>query len=319
MAKAKMISRTESSNKIKIPAYISEPIDDDAYVFETYGAMVDELERRIQNYNKGTERIGNRIKGKTIERQITHIDYARHLDGEKPVLLIRIVEQKTGYTDLEIDGSKNAVLDPKDILRSKYNCAVLYPNIDTRGDRIANNWLTFIYVNPGKTDTDVINTVKTVLERIFELKIKNIKRTAANELLKKSVSVPKLTAQYVNVRNNEEDSLDIGGVQVSATVKEVKNFVFENVPSDKVEEYVNSKEDKIPYCSRNITVSLVDKQDLKYIHKKKGEEQLTVKDVIEQMYNYETDIELSEFNEMYDPGFILKKVKEASLKILGNE
>ena len=95
MAKAKMISRTESSNKIKIPAYISEPIDDDAYVFETYGAMVDELERRIQNYNKGTERIGNRIKGKTIERQITHIDYARHLDGEKPVLLIRIVEQKT--------------------------------------------------------------------------------------------------------------------------------------------------------------------------------------------------------------------------------
>ena len=206
MAKAKMISRTESSNKIKIPAYISEPIDDDAYVFETYGAMVDELERRIQNYNKGTERIGNRIKGKTIERQITHIDYARHLDGEKPVLLIRIVEQKTGYTDLEIDGSKNAVLDPKDILRSKYNCAVLYPNIDTRGDRIANNWLTFIYVDPGKTDTDVINTVKTVLERIFELKIKNIKRTAANELLKKSVSVPKLTAQYVNVRNNEEDS-----------------------------------------------------------------------------------------------------------------
>ena len=165
----------------------------------------------------------------------------------------------------------------------------------------------------------MINTVKTVLERIFELKIKNIKRTAANELLKKSVSVPKLTAQYVNVRNNEEDSLDIGGVQVSATVKEVKNFVFENVPSDKVEEYVNSKEDKIPYCSRNITVSLVDKQDLKYIHKKKGEEQLTVKDVIEQMYNYETDIELSEFNEMYDPGFILKKVKDASLKILGNE
>ena len=66
MAKAKMISRTESSNKIKIPAYISEPIDDDAYVFETYGAMVDELERRIQNYNKGTERIGNRIKGANV-------------------------------------------------------------------------------------------------------------------------------------------------------------------------------------------------------------------------------------------------------------
>lgn len=320
MAKAKMISKIDSSNKIKIPAYISEPINEDAYVYETYDAMVDELERRIKNYNKGTNRIGNRIKGETIERQITHIDYARYKDGEKPILLIRIVEQKTGYTDLEIDGSKNAIpVDPRDILRSKYNCAVLYPNIDTKGDKIANNWLTFIYVDPGKTDTDVINTVKTVLERIFELKIKNIKRKAANELLKKSVSIPKLTAQYVNVRNNEEDSLNIGGVQVSATIKEVKNFVFEDIPSENVEEYVNSKEDKIPYLSKNITVSLADKQDLKYIHKKKGEELLTIKDVIEQMYNYETDIKLSEFDKMYEPGFILKKVKEASLKILGNE
>lgn len=60
-------------------------------------------------------------------------------------------------------------------------------------------------------------------------------------------------------------------------------------------------------------------KNLKYIHKKKGEELLTIKDVIEQMYNYETDIKLSEFDKMYEPGFILKKVKEASLKILGNE
>lgn len=85
MAKAKMISKIDSSNKIKIPAYISEPINEDAYVYETYDAMVDELERRIKNYNKGTNRIGNRIKGKTIERQITHIDYARYKDGEKPI------------------------------------------------------------------------------------------------------------------------------------------------------------------------------------------------------------------------------------------
>lgn len=319
MANTKMISKINISSKIKIPAYISEPIDDDAYVYENYNAMVDELERRIENYNKGTERIGTRIKGKTIERQITYIEPMRHMDGDKTILLIRIVEQKTGYTDLEIDGSKNAILNTNDILRSNYNCAVLYPNIDTRGDRVSNNWLTFIYVDPGKTDTDVINTVKTVLERIFELKIKNIKRKAANELLQKSISVPKLTAQYVNIHNNDEDSLDIGGVKVSATVKEIKNFVFEDVPSEDVEEYVNSKDDKIPYVSRNIVVSLADKQDLKYIHKKKGEELLTVKDVIEQMYNYETEINISDLDKMYDSGFIFKKVKEASLKILGNE
>lgn len=319
MANTKMISKINISSKIKIPAYISEPIDDDAYVYENYNAMVDELERRIENYNKGTERIGTRIKGKTIERQITYIEPTRHMDGDKTILLIRIVEQKTGYTDLEIDGSKNAILNTNDILRSNYNCAVLYPNIDTRGDRVSNNWLTFIYVDPGKTDTDVINTVKTVLERIFELKIKNIKRKAANELLQKSISVPKLTAQYVNIHNNDEDSLDIGGVKVSATVKEIKNFVFEDVPSEDVEEYVNSKDDKIPYVSRNIVVSLADKQDLKYIHKKKGEELLTVKDVIEQMYNYETEINISDLDKMYDSGFIFKKVKEASLKILGNE
>lgn len=314
------VKRLKSSkiqrNKIKIPAYISEPIDDSSVVYTSYKDMVDYITNKINNYNNSLKKFGQRIKGKSIERQIVHINYSKLLDGERDIILLKIVEQKTGYTDLEVDGSKNTPVGFNDKLKSKYNCAILYPNIDSIGDKKYNNWLTFVYIDPGKVDSDVINTVKSVLENVLGLKIKNLKKKAANELIRKSI-VTKLTAQYVNVKNNNE-SLKIKGHQVSATIKEIKNFVYDNVSSEDLDVYVNSHDDAIPYVERKITVTLANNQNLRYIHKK-TEDEMTVKDVIEQMYNYETNIDMAEFNKMYDDDFILEKVKNAVLDILGNE
>lgn len=303
-------------NKIKIPAYISEPIDDKSVVCTSYEGMVDDITKKIDNYNNSSVKFGRRIRGKSIERQIAHINYSRLLDGKRDIVLLKIEEQKTGYTDLEVDGSQNTPVNFDDKLKSKYNCAILYPNVDSVGDKKYYNWLTFVYIDPGKVDSDVINTVKSVLENVLELKIKNLKKKAANELIRKSV-VTKLTAQYVNVKNNNE-SLKISGRQVSATVKEIKNFVYDDVSSEDLDEYVNGHDDSIPYVERKITVTLANNQNLRYIHKK-SEEEVTVKDVIEQMYNYETDIDIAEFNNMYDDDFIFEKVKKAVLEILGNE
>lgn len=201
-------------------------------------------------------------------------------------------------------------------MATQYNCAVLYPNIDTRGAETSNNWITFVYIDPGKTDVDVISTVKMVLKRILKLKIKNVKSHTANELIRREDLIPKLVAQYVIVTNNENERLDIRGVQVKSTIKEVKKIEYHDIPAEDVEEYVNNQNDK-PYLERKIVVSFVDNQELKYVHKQNEEQ--TLKDAIEQIYNYETDMLLSDFPRMYNSDFILEKVRGAARQFYSNE
>lgn len=68
---------------------------------------------------------------------------------------------------------------------------------------------------------------------------------------------------------------------------------------------------------RKIVVSFVDNQELKYVHKQNEEQ--TLKDAIEQIYNYETDMLLSDFPRMYNSDFILEKVRGAARQFYSNE
>lgn len=210
----------------------------------------------------------------------------------------------------------SSVISQEDALATQYNCAVLYPNIDIRGEDISNNWITFVYVDPGKADKDVISTVKTTLQKVLKLKIRNVKSNAANEMIQREGLISCLKVQYVVVSNNENENLDIRGHQVRATVKKIKNFEYQNIPSEDVERFVN-RQNECQYSERKISVSLAENQELKYIHKV-NEEQV-IADAIEQVYNYETDMLATDFPRMYNSDFILEKVRGAARQFFSNE
>lgn len=308
-------------NKIKIPAYISEPITNNAEVVETYEEMIEDMVRKIDSYNNrdNEHKVGSKLRGKSITKQIYHIDFDRYYDGDVPIILLRISEKKKGFTDLTIEPAvreNSSIITQDDILATQYNCAVLYPNIDNRGGEISNNWITFVYVDPGKTDRDIISTIKTTLQRVLGLKIKNVKSNAANELIQKEGLISKLKVQYVIVYNNDNESLDIRGEQISSTIKEVKKFEYQDIPSEDVERFVN-RQNECQYTEREISVSLADNQELKYIHKINAEQVIT--DAIEQIYNYETDMLRTDFPRMYNSDFILEKVRGAARQFFSNE
>lgn len=216
-------------NKIKIPAYISEPVTSPVEVVHTYAEMVTNMVHIIDSYNNrdNEHKIGSKLRGKSITKQIHHIDFDVYQDGDIPVILLRISEKKKGFTDLALEAAERenpSIISQEDALATQYNCAVLYPNIDNRGEEISNNWITFVYVDPGKTDKDVISTVKTTLQRVLKLKIKNVKSNAANEMIQREGLISCLKVQYVVVSNNENENLDIRGQQVRATVKKNKEF-----------------------------------------------------------------------------------------------
>lgn len=308
-------------NKIKIPAYISEPITNNAEVVEIYEEMIEDMVRKIDSYNNrdNEHKVGSKLRGKSITKQIYHIDFDRYYDGDVPIILLRISEKKKGFTDLTIEPAvreNSSIITQDDILATQYNCAVLYPNIDNRGGEISNNWITFVYVDPGKTDRDIISTIKTTLQRVLGLKIKNVKSNAANELIQKEGLISKLKVQYVIVYNNDNESLDIRGEQISSTIKEVKKFEYQDIPSEDVERFVN-RQNECQYTERKISVSLADNQELKYIHKINAEQVIT--DAIEQIYNYETDMLRTDFPRMYNSDFILEKVRGAARQFFSNE
>lgn len=71
-------------NKIKIPAYISEPITNNAEVVETYEEMIEDMVRKIDSYNNrdNEHKVGSKLRGKSITKQIYHIDFDRYYDGD---------------------------------------------------------------------------------------------------------------------------------------------------------------------------------------------------------------------------------------------
>lgn len=308
-------------NKIKIPAYISEPVTNPVEVFHTYAEMVTDMVHKIDSYNNrdNEHKIGSKLRGKSITKQIHHIDFDVYQDGDIPVILLRISEKKKGFTDLAVEAAERenpSIISQEDALATQYNCAVLYPNIDNRGEEISNNWITFVYVDPGKTDKDVISTVKTTPQRVLKLKIKNVKSNAANEMIQREGLISCLKVQYVVVSNNENENLDIRGQQVRATVKKIKNFEYQDIPSEDVERFVN-RQNECQYSERKISVSLAENQELKYIHKV-NEEQV-IADAIEQVYNYETDMLARDFPRMYNSDFVLEKVRGAARQFFSNE
>lgn len=73
----------------------------------------------------------------------------------------------------------------------------------------------------------------------------------------------------------------------------------------------------MPIYRKEISVSLADNQELKYIHKINAEQVIT--DAIEQIYNYETDMLRTDFPRMYNSDFILEKVRGAARQFFSNE
>lgn len=59
-------------NKIKIPAYISEPVTNPVEVFHTYAEMVTDMVHKIDSYNNrdNEHKIGSKLRGKSITKQL---------------------------------------------------------------------------------------------------------------------------------------------------------------------------------------------------------------------------------------------------------
>lgn len=317
---SKKDSILNSNKRIRIPVYVSEMVESPSTdAFQSYDEMIARIENLIDNFNQKSEDdkfvLGRKYKCKV--RTIRAIDTFKFKYGDVPVLLLRISEYKTGITDMFVETVEKKQVGSTDKVGSDYNCALLYPIINRRGLDYSNNWLIFVYNDPGKEDSEVITTVKAVLKVALNLKIQHVKSHKANEEIQRTGIIPQMAVQYVTITNKDNDRVELAGYRVSSKSVTTEYLEFEHIPAADVETFVNSPKDT-NYFRRKIKVSLKNHKELKYDHIM-DENYQTVKDAIEESFNFEKEISNEKIKEMYEPAFITNVIGEAVRAYLSNE
>ena len=223
--------------KIKVPIYISSPIEDPV---ESYPEMCQRIEDMISAYNNRQPddklSITQRTKLKQKVIKYIHTDkYTFDTEVENiPALLLRIEEYKKNNKDLYVEtptATTTRDITPEDKIGSNYNYVLLYPLLRyDENDIKENRWVAFIYNDPSKEDVDIRTTVYSVLSKILGLQVKMVIREATKRRLSIMQSFPKVIASYVRVNNFPNDRVEL--TQYQQSCKTTTKRVFKNLPQE---------------------------------------------------------------------------------------
>lgn len=218
---------------IKFPTLITEP--------EKNG--VDNQLAMIQNAQGIFERYNNRniqdllvisTRGKTKEKVIKEVNTSSMTLGDDHCLLLKVEEYKQGYDDLYLESEQQSQdITSSDKLGSRYNYAMMYPyiNHDDNGHNI-NRWIVFIYASPDKEDGDLINTIKSVISKILNLRFLNV--IHSNLITKRTY--PWVSVLLSNVENVDNKDLQFNQYVVTVKEKATKEVLYQNVPNEEAEQ-----------------------------------------------------------------------------------
>lgn len=309
-----------AEKKIKVIVYTSEakeaPAND---VFNSYYEMRQHIMNLIDNFNNKSdeEKMVLGKKHKCRVRTIRCINTTKAEWDDIPILLLQISEHKTGIPDMFVERDEKKLINFEDKVGSDYNCALLYPIINRKGDYLSNNWLIFVYDDPGKDDNEVITTVKAVLKTALNLKIQHVKPQNAKEEIERSGIIPNMHVQYITITNENNERIELQGYKVKTKVVKTEYIDFEEIPAEEVNTFISKPKDT-KYLRRKINLILKNNKSLRFDHQMDENEQ-TIKDAIEQVYNKELNIPNKEIPDMYDPKYILDKLKVVVEEYLKNE
>ena len=194
--------------------------------------------------------------------------------------MLRIEEFKTGLLDLYVEHDEALNLDANDKLGSNYNYALFYPliNFDRTG-KPSNRWAIFIYDDPGKDDTDVINTIKSVAIKIFDLKIKQIQREGAKENILRQGIIEQIKITYATKQNINNEDIEFKDYLVSLKEQDNRVEVYEGLPSKDALTLIHNRNTR-GFNIKKIFVKLNNHQKYKYVYESNEQKDLNSNSII---------------------------------------
>ena len=235
--------------KIKYPTLITSELTTHHLLYQE---MVDDVVGLITAYSRRApeQKLQIQYRGKSRVKVIENINYSRYNIGNVPCVQLCVQEYKTGQENLYIQkvGDDDAnELNPNDKLGSNQNYALLYPLID-QGVQPTNRWFVIIYVTPGKDDIDMVNTIKNVVNKIFNFQFKYI----VPMVIHQQHVIPKVEVTLSTIENVDNTHFVRHDLIVNSSSKSTKKVEYVNISADAAEEIYNYNREVNANTSRMI-------------------------------------------------------------------
>jgi hypothetical protein len=304
------VSKKEKSYKIKVPVYSSELLENVKGLFggHSYDDMINYLDKKLDNYTQTKPKLSRKKRNKVKEIEIQNIEKIEGFIGEIPIRLFKISAYNTNLIDGYVETKEKITLTKNDKLGSDTNFMLLYPRIiGLNENEYQYQWKILLYEDPSKENREIVSICKTVLEKVFEIKICNIKLDRVLKLLKEKKVISELTMQF-NSQSNDENEVEtkLRAYLVSSNLRKIRYENFENVPFNKVEEIISDKDYESEYQKRTIKF-LFNKKEIKLTNEFQEAKEI-IKETVEEIFNSEIIVNESEIESLFHTEFILEKL-----------
>ena len=187
---------------IKIPVYVSEFKFESEGMFGgvTYKHMIQGLIKKIDEYNGNSGEIKNYKKKKTFERRVKGITYQEIKIGDSSTLLLKMTAYNTNYLDGFYEKGDKVPLTKEAKIGSDNNFMLMYPNISGLDpNNYKYQWVILLYEDPNKDFNEIASTAKAVLNKVLDIKVKNVKlNTVINDITIKEIA-PEIIVKMITV------------------------------------------------------------------------------------------------------------------------
>lgn len=296
--------------KIKIPVYSSEIIDGKKGFFEghTYSDMVNYLDKKWLAYNGVKPKLSRKKRNKIQEIKIQDIEKHDVSLGEIPSRLFKISAYNTNLIDGYVETKTKIKLTKNDKLGSDTHFMLLYPVIlGLNSNEYQYQWKILLYEDPTKDNKELVSICKIVLEKVFGIKVKNIKLDKLLEQLRNKKILPELSLHFTShtFDDNEVDSY-LRNYVVKSSKTEIKKENFKDVPIDLIEETINDTSYEEHYQKRILKFPF-GKKEVKLTNEL-DEAKNKIKSTVEEIFNSEVNITEEEVDKLFELDFIIEKL-----------
>ncbi|WCC46586.1 hypothetical protein [Tenacibaculum finnmarkense] len=310
--------------KLKVPVYISTEKKDESTTITfkelvfSKDLLINNLIDKINVFNKEKKPITKDKRNKSITQNIEKVAFEKISFGNDSGLLLRVTSFITNHFDGYVETIEKVKLKKTDKIGSKNYIFILYPH--TFGvNKLQFKWIIFLYEDPNKNNSEIVNASKMVLKEILDIEIKNIKLNDIISRFKKNKIIPELSLKLSSFEfdENDEDYHFHEYVTESKSSK-IKETVYKDIPLDKVKKIIEDTKIFKFFSKRSLKITN-GKQQFKIEQNSIDEVIEKINEVAEESYNFSTEITSNEIenDEIYKTSFIIKKLQPVIENFLG--
>ena len=170
-------------------------------------------------------------------------------------------------------------------------------------------WMILLYEDPNKDFNELASIAKSVLKRVFDIKVENIKlKTVINNVTIQKIA-PEMVVRMVTVDHDAEDeNPTFKEYLIAAKNKQITERRYKDLPADIAIELLQRRtllDKKFTFVKR----LFFGHKEYRVTQFTEGELNRVLKETVEEIYNSEVEISENDlqFN-LYNPKFVIEKL-----------